>query len=238
MSAEKKARIWELDALRGICILCMVVIHAFWDLSAFGNLKFNLPGWFLFLRQYGHVLFVLISGICATLASRSFQRGVAVCGAGLVISYTTFFMVEILHFDPSMRIWFGILHMLGVCMILFPLFKRLPVWALAVLGVVFVALGFWFDTLRVSVDFLFPLGLRSATVYCGGDYFPIFPGLGWFLLGAVLGRTVYRQKESLLPQVNVQTPVLRFFSFCGQHSLWIYMLHQPILTISSLLIFS
>ena len=35
-SLPAKQRIWELDALRGLCILCMVAIHAFWDLSAFG----------------------------------------------------------------------------------------------------------------------------------------------------------------------------------------------------------
>ena len=128
-SLPAKQRIWELDALRGLCILCMVAIHAFWDLSAFGGFAFDLPGWFLFCRQYGHILFILLSGLCATLASRSFQRGMYVFGAALVISYVTFFMVNVLNFPSDMLIWFGILHMLGVCMMLFPLFKRLPVWA-------------------------------------------------------------------------------------------------------------
>ena len=114
-SLPAKQRIWELDALRGLCILCMVAIHAFWDLSAFGGFAFDLPGWFLFCRQYGHILFILLSGLCATLASRSFQRGVYVFGAALVISYVTFFMVNVLNFPSDMLIWFGILHMLGVC---------------------------------------------------------------------------------------------------------------------------
>ena len=199
-SLPAKQRIWELDALRGLCILCMVAIHAFWDLSAFGGFAFDLPGWFLFCRQYGHILFILLSGLCATLASRSFQRGVYVFGAALVISYVTFFMVNVLNFPSDMLIWFGILHMLGVCMMLFPLFKRLPVWALAVLGVGFVALGVWFESFRIPVNFLFPLGLRAQGFYCGGDYFPLLPGFGWFLLGAVIGRTAYRKKQSLLPR--------------------------------------
>ena len=97
-SLPAKQRIWELDALRGLCILCMVAIHAFWALSAFGGFAFDLPGWFLFCRQYGHILFILLSGLCATLASRSFQRGVYVFGAALVISYVTFFMVNVLNF--------------------------------------------------------------------------------------------------------------------------------------------
>ena len=79
-SLPAKQRIWELDALRGLCILCMVAIHAFWDLSAFGGFAFDLPGWFLFCRQYGHILFNLLSGLCATLASRSFQSMGAISG--------------------------------------------------------------------------------------------------------------------------------------------------------------
>ena len=57
------------------------------------------------------------------------------------------------------------------------------------------------------------------------------------LLGAVIGRTAYRKKQSLLPRVNAANPVIRFFSFCGRHSLLIYMLHQPVLTIGTILIF-
>lgn len=233
---EQKQRIWELDALRGICILGMIVVHFFFDLSYFGGISMTLPSWFLFVRQYGHVLFVLISGVCVTLASRSFQRGVVVFGAGLLITYVTMFMDQILGF-ADMRIWFGILHMLGVCMMLYPLFKRLPAWALALSGAAFIALGFWFEAVTVSVDFLFPLGLRSGRVFTGSDYFPIFPGFGWFLVGAFLGKTVYRRKQTLFPRVNAENGALRFFRFCGKHSLVIYLAHQPILTILVSLIF-
>ena len=50
-----------------------------------------------------------------------------------------------------------------------------------------------------------------------------------FLLGAVLGRVAYRQKQTLLPNVNPEGAVIRFFRFCGTHSLLIYMVHQPLL---------
>ena len=224
-SLPAKQRIWELDALRGLCILCMVIIHAFWDLSAFGGFTFDLPGWFLFCRQYGHILFILLSGLCATLASRSFQRGVYVFGAALVISYVTFFMVNVLNFPSDMLIWFGILHLLGVCMMLFPLFKRLPVWALAVLGVGFVALGVWFESFRIPVNFLFPLGLRAQGFYCGGDYFPLLPWFFVFLLGTWAGRYV---KAGRLPQwfYTARAPRL---ALVGRHALVLYVLHQPAL---------
>ena len=232
----QKNRIWELDALRGICILGMMVVHFVFDLNEFAGLGLTMPGWFDFCQRYGHILFILISGICAALASRSFRRGVIVFCAGLLVTGVTLFMVCVLKFNRSLSIFFGILHLLGICMMLFPLFKKLPVWALAVLGVGFVALGVWLAALEpVAVSFpsaqgllLGAIGIRPAGFY-SGDYFPIFPNLGWFLLGAVLGRTAYRRRESLLPKVNADFFLLRFFRFCGRHSLWIYLLHQPVL---------
>lgn len=232
----QKNRIWELDALRGICILCMIVVHFVFDLNEFAGLGLTMPGWFNFCQRYGHILFILISGICAALASRSFRRGVIVFCAGLLVTGVTLFMVCVLKFNRSLSIFFGILHLLGICMMLFPLFKKLPVWALAVLGAGFVALGVWLAALEpVAVSFpsaqgllLGAIGIRPAGFY-SGDYFPIFPNLGWFLLGAVLGRTAYRRRESLLPKVNADFFLLRFFRFCGRHSLWIYLLHQPVL---------
>ena len=232
----QKNRIWELDALRGICILGMMVVHFVFDLNEFAGLGLTMPGWFDFCQRYGHILFILISGICATLASRSFRRGVIVFCAGLLVTGVTLFMVCVLKFNRSLSIYFGILHLLGLCMILFPLFKKLPVWALAVLGASFVALGVWLAALEpVAVSFpsaqgllLGAIGIRPVGFY-SGDYFPIFPNLGWFLLGAVLGRTAYRRRESLLPKVNADFFLLRFFRFCGRHSLWIYLLHQPVL---------
>ena len=232
----QKNRIWELDALRGICILGMMVVHFVFDLNEFAGLGLTMPGWFNFCQRYGHILFILISGICATLASRSFRRGVIVFCAGLLVTGVTLFMVCVLKFNRSLSIFFGILHLLGICMMLFPLFKKLPVWALAVLGAGFVALGVWLAALEpVAVSFpsaqgllLGAIGIHPAGFY-SGDYFPIFPNLGWFLLGAVLGRTAYRRRESLLPRVNSDFWLLRFFRFCGRHSLWIYLLHQPVI---------
>lgn len=232
----KKERIWELDALRGICILGMVCVHCVFDLRAFGGLEFELPTWFTLIRDYGNLFFILISGICAILAGRSFRRGVVVFGAGLLVSYVTLFMQEVLAME-NMGVWFGVLHLLGACMMLFPLFRRLPHWALLLLGAALAALGYWMAGIRVSVNFLFPLGLRSETFYSGSDFFPLFPYFGWFLIGAGLGKLVYRERRTLLPRVNSELGIWRFFRLVGQHTLEIYLLHQPILTIATMLIF-
>lgn len=226
--APRAERIWELDALRGLCIVGMVVVHFLFDLSYFGGKTLSLPPIYQFVKQYGGILFLLISGVCVTLGRHSARRGLIVLGAGLLISAVTVGMWRLGMADRSILILFGVLHLLGVSMLLYPLFRRLPVWATALVALAIIALGFWFSTLRVESALLMPLGLRTAGLSTS-DYFPLFPHFGFFLLGSVIGRTVYREKKTRLPRVNAQCAPIRFFSFCGRQSLFIYLLHQPVL---------
>ncbi len=224
---NKKVRIWELDAFRGICILGVIIVHAVYDMTVIFKADFYVPRFYYFVKDYGSVLFILLSGICVTLGSKSLKRGTVVLGCGMVI---TLVMAVLTYLDPYSfgNVYFGILHLLGVCMLLFPLFKRLPVLALFAFAAGFVFLGFYFDTLRTeSLTPLVIFGIKSHGFF-SVDYFPLFPNLGYFLLGAVMGRTLYKKKESLLPCFPYGNPLCRFFMFCGRHSLWIYLLHQPI----------
>ena len=49
--ANSKSRIWELDALRGVCILCVIVVHFLFDLSFFGGFKLTLPAWYVLHKE-------------------------------------------------------------------------------------------------------------------------------------------------------------------------------------------
>ena len=233
-----KQRIWELDALRGICILGMVAVHFLFDLvDVYALVQWNYPPFVNFLFEWGGVIFILISGICATLGSRSVRRGLIVFLCGLLCTAVTWGCAQVGLVDSWVIIQFGVLHCLGVCMILWWLFKRLNTPVLAVCSVVLIGLGLWFDTFQVTVTWLMPLGLQYPG-FSSGDYFPLLPHLGFFLLGGVLGRLLYKRKTSLLPKVDHLQPVLRFLQFCGRQSLWIYLLHQPILSGSFMILSS
>ena len=80
--ANFKSRIWELDALRGVCILCVIVVHFLFDLSFFGGLDLTLPAWYVFIQEYGGAIFVVLSGVCVTLGSKSVRRGLIVFAWG------------------------------------------------------------------------------------------------------------------------------------------------------------
>ena len=225
-----KKRIWELDAFRGICLLGMVLVHFIYDLTdLYAIWDWEYPVWFSILQNWGGVLFLLISGISATLGSRSVRRGLIVLLAGAAVTAVTYGMYRFGGFHKSILIYFGVLQCLGCCMILWWVFKRLPTWALLLLGLAMVAAGLYLDTVvLVEYPWLMPFGF----VYPGfssSDYFPLLPNLGFFLLGAVLGRTLYGKKESLLPEMLQNNFLIRGLCFCGRQSLWIYLLHQPIL---------
>lgn len=226
-----KKRIWELDVLRGVCILGMVVVHLIYDLQTFFSLPFLADSrLFAIIKQWGGVLFLLISGICVTLGSHPVRRGLIVFACGLLCSAVTAGMYALHMADKSIIIYFGVLHCLGVCMLLWPLLKRLPVWALGLVGLGLTVLGLWISG-NVLVDFpwLIPLGLVPGD-FVSSDFFPLLSNLGFFLVGAFLGKTLYRKKETLLPRVNPANPVLAFFTLLGKWSLPVYLLHQPLIT--------
>ena len=226
-----KKRIWELDAARGLCILGMVLVHLLYDLQhLFAWLPPGASPVFSFVMEWGGVLFFLISGICATLGNHPVRRGAIVFGCGVVVSAVTFGMVALNLADPSMAIRFGVLQSLGACMLLWPVFRRLPVSGTGIVGAVIVAAGLYVQ--HRSFDFaqwLYPFGLRTAS-FSSGDYFPLMPFFGFFLLGTVLGKTVYQNKTTLFPNVRPDHGMVRLLVQTGRWSLPVYLLHQPVLT--------
>lgn len=230
MSEIKKDRIWEIDALRGLFILFVVIIHIIFDLEYFYQKDLHLPDIYYFVQLNGGILFILLSGISITLGRRSVKRGLFVLAFGMVITVVTFFMFR------EAAIYFGILHLLGVCMLTYPLYKKLPSWVIAIPAVIIIALGYYFAGITVKNPYLFVFGLTTSN-FVTGDFFPLFPNLGFFMIGVILGRLLYKEKRTLLPNFPYHSPVIRFLSFCGRHSIWIYLIHQPIVYFILQLIF-
>lgn len=212
--ANSKPRIWELDALRGVCILCVIVVHFLFDLSFFGGLDLTLPAWYVFIQEYGGAIFVVLSGVCVTLGSKSVRRGLIVFACGMLITAVTYGMYRLGMSGADVVVKFGVLHLLGVCMLVYPAFKKLPPAALALLGLAIAITGYAIRGVVVPQHWLFPLGLTYEG-FTSSDYFPLFPQLGYFLIGAAIGKTAYREKRTFLPGAFQQTPVAAFSAGAG-----------------------
>jgi uncharacterized membrane protein len=212
-------RIWEVDFLRGIAIILMTVFHLVFDLVEYKGLNLSyLDGFWYYEGRLSAIAFMVIAGVSATLSGRHIRRGLLVLGCGLVITLVTYF------FDPRTYIRFGILHMLGSCMLLYPLVQRLQSGWLAMAGSLAIVAGLWTRHLSVSSSLLLPLGIMPLD-FVSVDYYPLLPWSGLFLYGAALGKAFYRQKRSLLPYFPFAQPLI----VMGRHSLAYYLLHQPVL---------
>ena len=218
---ERPARIELMDALRGLAVCLMVLHHFLYDLCEF----LGAPWWlftnpvFDVLHYFFAGLFIFLSGISSDFSRSNLKRGAKAMALALGITLVTYFM--------NMTIVFGVLHLLGICMMLYPVYKKLPTQALAAVGVVLVVTGYLISGTVVEAKFLFPFGFVYEG-FTSSDFFPILPHLGWYMLGTVLGRTVYADKKTRLPGTFRESAIARFFCWCGRQSLFIYLLHQPI----------
>ncbi len=74
-------------------------------------------------------------------------------------------------------------------------------------------------------------GLRSV----GSDFFSLIPWVGWTLIGAFVGKTVYADKKSILPMLDGKWN--KPFAYAGNKCLWIYIFHQVVLVIIIAIVF-
>lgn len=232
-----KSRVWELDAARGLALLGMLIIHFVYDLvDLFGVFSWQEPGWYLFIKNNCGFVFLVISGISATLGSRCLRRGIQVFLCGLLCTAVTAGMYLLGMADQSILIYFGVLHCLGVCMVLWHWLRRLPGWCLTALGLILTAGGLVLARIYVDTHWaLIPLGFCPVWFH-SSDYFPLLPNLGFFLLGAALGRVLYREKTTHFPGPAADCPPIRLLRAMGKHSLWVYLLHQPVLAGAAMMI--
>ncbi|MBP2634352.1 MAG: hypothetical protein H6Q72_259 [Firmicutes bacterium] len=216
------ARIMEIDCIRGIAIILMVIFHTVFDLAYFYNWPIDyLQGFWYYQGKAAAILFMLISGISTTLSRSSMRRGLTVFGAGMLITAATY------YYNPTMYIQFGILHLLGFSMFIAPWTTRLPVLLLTSTAIIFLLAGNVVADLTTASPWLLPLGIKPVN-FASLDYYPLLPYLGIIFFGIAIGKMLYSSKQSLWPSAltNNFACGLRYL---GRHSLLIYLIHQPIL---------
>jgi uncharacterized membrane protein len=230
-------RYWEVDALRGVAIAMMVVYHLAYDLVLLDYYQSSVVTgpWRVFARVTAS-LFVLLVGVSLAISfarrsrrergwrlfNKYLVRGLKLLSWGMVITLVTWIYMG----RPV--IIFGILHLIGAVTILAYPFLSLG-WVNLPIGVAMIALGFRLNQLPVSHPWLLLLGLRPRWLF-QVDYFPLLPWFGVALLGVFLGQRLYPAgtRRFHLPEWDGK-PGISELVWMGQHSLAIYLIHQPIL---------
>jgi uncharacterized membrane protein len=234
---DSAGRYWEIDALRGVAIVMMVVYHLTYDLVLFGYYRANvLAGpWLIFARAIASLFILLAGGSLALSHARighrisgwSLYRNYLVRGLKLLGWGMTITLVTQVYMGRGVII-FGILHLIGTATILAYPFLSFHL-ANLVLGAAIIALGIYLNQLLVSHPWLLLLGLRPPTLY-QLDYFPLLPWFGVVLLGIFIGQALYPggRRWFNLPGLG-EWPGVQLLVWLGRRSLLIYLLHQPVL---------
>lgn len=227
-----------MDALRGLALVNMLAYHAMYDwVYIFGHASRWYNIWTMpchVWQQYICWSFLLLSGFSFSFAKRPLKNGLITAGCALVLSAAT------ILFMPGEAIWFGVLH-LNACAVLLtcllrPLLDRLPAApALAGCAALFALtnqlpygyLGFerWHLAAlprSLYAANLYWLGLPDLTRFTSADYFPLLPWLFLFWCGLFAGRL-------RRPAPSEPPGALAPLCAVGRHTLWIYMLHQPVI---------
>ena len=234
-TGERAKRVILFDELRGVMILSMLAYHICYDLAQ----VVGLPGMEWFYSKGADLwqlsicgTFILVAGACCAYSRSNLKRGLRLFLLGMLFTAVTALAV------PDLLIVFGLLHFLGVAVLLAVPLKRLferipPVW-----GMVGSLLLFWLCyhvqsgwigfssgwSIRLpeflySTNWLFVLGFHNASFF-SSDYFPLLPYLFLFWAGMFLARFS-------LPTFCYRSHS-RSLAFLGRHSIWIYVLHQPV----------
>lgn len=255
--AQKKQRIWELDFIRGVCVLLMIFDHAMVDIAdVFGRAWANAHPFTFYSELLQNaktylnsdlrtnvqiivvIIFATVCGISCSFSRNNLKRGieVAVC-AGLITLVTSLEAID-------MPILFGILHMLAVAILLWWLInticrkdKHRTAVVCLVVGIAIICIDAYMserfrlklfqpETSRFAFLADWMIGDRS---FYSADYYPVFPYVGYMLLGASVAPLIYPNRKSLIPilgKYNWYYP----FSFWGKIALWVYIFHQVVIT--------
>jgi uncharacterized membrane protein len=228
-------RYQEIDMFRGIAILMMILFHTLLDLNFFNIYPVEIStGFWRYFAFATASLFLLIVGISLTLSrtrakkvisghalvQKFVYRGTGIFLLGLLVTAGTWLYVR------EGFIVFGILHLIGVSIVISPFFFRFKKLN-AVLGLLFIAVGFFFSTVTGPI-WLLPLGIHPASFY-SLDYEPLFPWFGVVLIGMGLGEHLYPEnvRQFTLPQIP--SVFMQPLAFLGRQSLLIYLIHQPVI---------
>ncbi|MGC9517294.1 MAG: heparan-alpha-glucosaminide N-acetyltransferase [Methanomicrobiales archaeon] len=240
MNENLKTRFWEIDLLRGLAIILMIIFHFIFDLNYFNIYNFNLSSGFLwwFARIIASI-FILLVGVSLTLSySRNrllkinvkkhsyfikyLKRGLKIFFYGLLITIITWIFLK------EDLIIFGILHFIGLAIILeYPFIKYK--YLNLTMGMVIILSGIFLSFFRFEFYYLTWLGFIPYNLYTV-DYFPLLPWLGIVSLGLFLGNMLYPNYQRIYHSPDLSKKIsVKFLCFLGRNSLIIYLIHQPIL---------
>lgn len=239
-------RLWELDALRGIAFILMATYHALFFLVYLGILELPVSeGPLRWIGRIAAAIFIILVGSSGYLSYvrtatkltpeaitlKFLKRGAFIFSCGLVVTLATVLTI------PEFPVIFGILHFIGVSVLLTRFIVLFSKKWLVITGAVVWCLGSWLNTLESPKSTWLVFGIKPIG-FASLDYYPILPWFGLVILGVLLGKVWYAEgsRQGFLKKFSTDLPnqepillrTIKPLEVIGQHSLLLYLLHIPV----------
>ena len=191
------------------------------------------------LRRVTHdafvTMFVFTSGVSCSFSNSNGRRAIKMTAFACLLTAATYALSSIIGQNLTMN--FNVIHTIALSVLLWAIIelclsKCIKNWQKNIFGVVMTAITIasivvgscalakpWTGDNRLWFFLAQHSGSEFAK-FCGGDYSPFLPNFGWFLVGAFLGKIIYKERRTIFPSVDAKfvCPV----TFCGRYSLWVY----------------
>jgi uncharacterized membrane protein len=233
-------RFSEIDVMRGVALVLMLVYHLVYDLVYFDYLNIDIDGFFWqMIARMSLILFLIIVGVGMSLkAQREDERDRAIFTwksfkpflnrAGVIMMaamVVTGVSAAVLGGD---FVRFGVLHMIALSLVIFYPLRHLRTtnfW----LGLGFIMFGAVVSPIKVSSGWFLPLGIMPVN-YASVDYVPLFPWGAMVLWGIGIGNVLYHNgvRQFKLPGLLLK-PWVQRLGLSGRQTLIIYLVHQPVI---------
>ena len=204
----KSGRYFALDGIRGLALLNMIAYHAVWDLVylfGFDLQWYQSESAYIWQQCICHT-FIFLSGFCEPLGKKKLKRGVTVFSLGFLIVLATLIAM------PQTKVRFGVLTLIGSCMLLMIPAEKVLRKCRPVYGLVF------------SIT-LFLLTRNINQGYLGFANWNLLPWIFLYTAGYFTHR-LFAHCKLLTHLESSKSKTLEWF---GRHSLGLYMIHQPLL---------
>lgn len=240
-------RVHEIDCFRGFLIIIVFIDHLLNNLSIHGKVWFDVTGNEVFRSLFNAMdfywnsdarlivrcvilgLFCLVSGISCAFSKNNWKRAAETLLLGAVIAVGSNILQATGVFGQNMRVDHNIIMVLGWSTLIYCFFQnKSNKW------VTYGMVGLFFFSI-VGVPLLYQIpGAKDAYVpamweptgaFQQADWMPLFPYIGLFFMGALLGRIFYKEKQPLVKRHEWERPIC----FLGRHTLLIYLSHYLVL---------
>lgn len=209
----------------------MVIFHLVFDLRVFFGVRqinYNEGFWF-YEGRVAAIIFIVLVGVVSSLiyhqkgeteaAKKNCARGLRLIGLGLIVTAVSYLLA------PQDTIWFGILHFLGLAILIgIPLnrFKWLNV------GLALILFATYYPMRNLYTENYYGLIFGAIPPnFSSFDHYALIPWLGYVLIGIALGNWLYPKGRALVKRAPSVSE--RWLAATGKRSLWIYFIHQPVL---------